>query len=75
MSGPERCWMSDPPTRCDLCRKPIASYFVDGATRYGPWAIMCADCCAEHMPHDGGFGTGKGQAYRRKGEKWIKVAG
>ena len=72
MSGPERCWMSDPPTKCDLCHTPIVSYFVDGATKHGPWAIMCDAC----YNHDGcGLGTGRGQVYARKGEKWIKVAG
>lgn len=53
-------WQQSAPTHCDVCRKPLSKYFVDGRTRVGRWAIMCSLC---HTAHGVGLGTGNGQKY------------
>lgn len=47
---------------CDFCNKLPEDYFyfIDGKTKYGPWAIMCPDCFIEFGV---GLGTGLGQKY------------
>lgn len=55
-------WLSDF-SKCDICHGEIrgkVSYFVDGATIYGPFALMCPTC---HEKFGRGLGTGKGQKY------------
>lgn len=55
------------PERCEICGQPLAGKaFVDGATKAGPWAIMCRDC---HKAHGHGLGTGSGQLYDPQGRK------
>jgi hypothetical protein len=56
----KKVWMSEPPTTCQLCQKPLRGVFIDGATVYGPWAIMCRPC---HVTQGRGSGTGRGQIY------------
>lgn len=76
-------WLGPLPKQCQICLGSLTSAtvlardpsdnmisvaaFVDGATRLGPWAVMCLDC----HPHIGrGLGTGRGQMYRAdNGEK------
>ena len=62
-----------PPTHCDLCKRPITTGFVDGATTSGPWANMCLTCFKEHGR---GVGSGKGQQYAKEADgRFAKVAG
>lgn len=44
--------------------------FVDGATQFGPWALMCLPC---HERYGKGIGTGRGQKYN--GTTYEKIAG
>ena len=55
-----KTWMSAKPAECDLCHRPLKQQFVDGKTRFGPWAVMCALC---HSDQRIGLGLGKGQRY------------
>lgn len=65
-------WHSPIPETCDICASKIADTFTDGATRMGPWAIMCPVC----EPRIGrGLGTGRGQKYTREGDHFYKVEG
>lgn len=57
----EKKWRGTWPASCQLCDLPLNSivkYFVDGLTRYGPWALMCPFC---HEADGVGLGLGKGQ--------------
>ena len=49
-------------TKCDICKLPIETKFVDGKTTSGPWAIMCPVCFTLHGV---GLGTGLGQRYEK----------
>lgn len=57
-------------TECDFCEKlrqdpdlKKHEWFVDGKTKFGPWALMCP----KHFKQYGvGLGTGKGQKYDSK---------
>lgn len=60
----------NPPSICDVCGGSIGKGFVDGATRRGPWAIMCAERC--YPAHGVGLGTGKGQKYERQEDGTFK---
>jgi len=60
-------WIGEPPRRCDLTddkpyvrHKAMVHGFVDGLTRFGPWANMCLNC---HHQFGVGLGVGKGQKY------------
>ena len=53
-------WMGSVPKTCDLCKVPLTTSFIDGKTRFGPWAIMCPAC---HRDQALGLGVGRGQAY------------
>ncbi len=48
---------------CDMCTNPVA--LVDGKTKAGPWANMCASC---FFRHGVGLGVGKGQVLIWKAE-------
>jgi hypothetical protein len=67
-----KVWVGTPPTKCDICAKPIIAVFVDGKTVMGPWGNMCLKC---HMGRGVGLGTGKGQRYELQGTEWVKTAG
>lgn len=76
---PKRFWMGSAPVRCDLtdtntsADHDLSKEFVDGATRMGPWAIMCARCARMRGV---GIGRGMGQRYQRQEDgRWLKVAG
>ena len=63
-------WWGD--TVCDLCSTsvvaPCFDYFVDGATIYGPWALMCERCFKQ-------YGTYLGIAYDVKNKHKISISG
>ena len=70
---PRRYWMGSKPEKCDLCQGSLKSEFVDGATRRGPWAIMCPRC---HKMFGFGLGSGLGQQYTLgDGDRWWKTGG
>lgn len=56
-------WLSPAPTHCQLCEETLKGSFIDGRTRFGPWAIMCITC---HLFDGAGLGTGHGQKYDLK---------
>lgn len=62
-SSRKRFWMGELPTNCQICHVALTQTFVDGKTRFGPWAIMCAGC---HRDQRFGLGTGMGQRYDAK---------
>ena len=68
----ERKWLGTWPASCDICEAKLEKedYFVDGATTFGPWALMCPAC---HRTHGRGLGTGKGQKYDSKTR--VKLGG
>lgn len=57
------------PKECDFCHQPLDNGWVDGRTRYGPWANMCPAC---HKTRGVGLGIGKGQRYDADG---VQIAG
>ena len=66
-------WVGDPPERCDLCKKLILKTFVDGKTKYGPWATMCLSC---YHGFGVGLGTGRGQRYdKQPSGQFVKTEG
>lgn len=65
-------WQGTPPTTCDCCDCKITVAFVDGATKMGPWGMMCLGC---HRTLGVGLGTGRGQKYELRGGKWMCVEG
>lgn len=67
-----RYWVGDVDD-CNLCNKRIDAEFVDGATRMGPWAIMCKPCARKHGV---GVGMGRGQVYTKQADgRWLKTGG
>lgn len=49
----------------------IDGTFIDGATQFGPWAIMTPKA---HRMYGRGLGTGKGQEYRQQPDgRWMKI--
>lgn len=61
-------------TDCNFCHKPCGDVLIDGATKYGPWAVMCMDCRVIHAYP--GYGTGKAQMYERNAAgEYVKVRG
>lgn len=67
-------WLS-PVGDCDMCHKPLTptGVIIDGATSFGPWALMCPPC---HATYGRGLGTGSGQQYERTDDgRWLKVEG
>ena len=65
-------WIGSRPDACDCCYRPVDYFFVDGRTRFGPWAIMCSDC----EPRVGtGVGEGRGQRFERQSDgRYLKTA-
>jgi len=69
----QRFWIGDKPDKCQLTDKPIKDKFVDGATVYGPWAIMLPETHAEYGK---GLGIGRGQLYEKQADgRWLKMEG
>lgn len=67
-----RYW-SGPVGPSDDFAEPITTEFVDGKTRFGPWAIMTPEM---HQAHGLGLGPGLGQRYARQPDgRWLKVEG
>lgn len=60
-------WIGDAEA-CDICKRSLDAGFVDGATRGGPWALMCLQC---HRLHGVGLGTGRGQRYDGKTKEKV----
>jgi hypothetical protein len=58
----------NPPERCDLCEEPVTA-FVNGRTKYGPWADMCQECWSAVGV---GLGLGCGQFFVRQGHHFVK---
>ena len=52
-------------TKCDICGKECETILYDGATKMGPWAVMCEDCMEVYGI---GIGIGKGQEYWKNPE-------
>lgn len=52
--------------KCDFCKKEITEILIDGASKFGPWAVFCEECHSK-------FGTKIYQKYRKKGEEFEKV--
>ena len=66
-------WRGSAPVRCDLCRGDLRGVFIDGDTKQGLWAMMCASC---HALYGVGLGLGRGQRYELgAGRAWRKTAG
>lgn len=58
---------------CDDFGDPVTDTFIDGATVFGPWAIMSPK---SHRANGRGLGTGRGQKYKRQDDgRWLKVEG
>ena len=55
-----RRWCSPKPCECDICRKKLGEYFIDGRMKQGSWAIMCLKC---HKEFGIGLGLSRGQMY------------
>jgi len=68
----ERKWLGTWPAKCDMCGEDLKQFktFVDGATIFRFWALMCPAC---HVVNGTGIGTGKGQRYDAK--TLIKLEG
>lgn len=58
-------WNGTWPAKCDLCKTELQKFpfFVDGATKLGPWGLLCPSC---HVSYGVGIGPGRGQAYNSK---------
>ena len=68
-----RYWSGDVPAQCQLSQRSITDTFIDGATSYGPWAIMHPQA---HDMYGRGLGMGKGQQYEKQPDgRWMKTAG
>lgn len=66
---PKLKWYGILPKKCDICKRLLKRFFVDGRTKMGPWAIMCLSCYRELGV---GIGTGKGQKYSIPGGQKIE---
>ena len=60
-----------PPAACQIKGEAIKTEFIDGATRDGRWAYMCAEC---HKTNGVGLGVGRGTKYVKQSDnQWLKV--
>ena len=67
---PRRYWNGDIRPTDDL-GVPITTTFFDGATVFGPWAIMAP---STHKRIGKGEGIGRGQRYEKQSDgRWMKV--
>lgn len=69
MYSEQKIWYGTSIDKCDLCGHKIETAFVDGKTKEGPWAIMCATCWTKQGRR---LGEGSGQLYENV---WQKVGG
>lgn len=64
------------PGFCDLCQRPLADELEFGDVEVpgtnGAWGTLCMPCCKDTRA---AFGWGRGQRYRRDGDRWPLVAG
>lgn len=73
----EKYWLGTV-NKCDICGTDFTgpdkqTEFVDGVTKWGPWANMCMSC---HSRDGRGIGPGKGQHYKIQPDgRWLKVGG
>ena len=67
-----KTWKGSPITNCQICGRKIATYFIDGKTKLGPWGILCPTC---HAKQGFGLGLGRGQKYELVGRMYIKISG
>jgi hypothetical protein len=67
-----KMWLGERP-KTDNFGDAVVKEFIDGRTKYGPWAIMTVKSWRVHGV--GKLGTGNGQKYRKTGENWYKVEG
>lgn len=68
-------WVGLVPPKDDF-GDPIVDEFIDGKTKYGPWACMTLASWGVHgVGHP--LGTGVGQRYKRDPDSghWVKVEG
>jgi hypothetical protein len=66
-------WMGQVPTLDDF-GDAIKNVFIDGKTKYGPWAFMTPSSWRQNGV--GTYGTGFGQRYVKAANgKWMKVEG
>jgi hypothetical protein len=66
-------WQGHVPTLDDF-GDPIKGVFVDGKTKFGPWAFMTP--ASWRINGVGSYGTGLGQRYvKASNGKWLKVEG
>ena len=69
----QRFWMGEVPGFDDF-GNPIEKEFVDGKTRFGPWAFMTPAAFSSNGL--GRLGTGFGQRYEKQANgRWLKVEG
>ena len=67
-----KIWYGVKPDRCDICTGKIRNSFIDGKSKFGPWAIMCPICFAKAGI---GLGIGKGAIYKFDGKDFVKMEG
>jgi hypothetical protein len=67
-------WVGSKPDTCDICKKKIENYFIDGridlGVRGSGWALVCMKCWKKFGVR---LGTGWGQKYSM--ETMEKVEG
>lgn len=57
---------------CDMCQAEIKSVYIDGRTKFGPWANMCPSCFFTG-PGVGILGVGNGTKFVKHKGDWIKA--
>lgn len=66
-------WIGKSPKACDHCLGNITEAFVDGRVpsvgQWGNFHPACADTLGVTL------GTGRGQKYEKRGDKFVKTAG
>lgn len=72
MEPKRKTWIGK--TACDLCGQECVQMLIDGATKMGPWAVMCRYC---HSNWGMRLGTGRGQLYVKAegGTDFVKYDG
>lgn len=69
----EKYWMGTVPSKDDF-GDTITDEFIDGKTKFGPWATMSPKSFKTNGT--GKLGNGLGQKYKKQEDgKWLKVEG